>query len=305
MGIPSRQFSREQLARGGVERLASSHVRPQTAPSLQGYFWGWLAGEPPTVTHHDKDLGWRWGSNGQRTPTLRNSAKLNAARDWYLARVPERNDLIPLRPPVLLKAVFCWALSPDTTRWPSGARYGGYRFEKPDLDNCMKVLKDVLAERGFLYDDSHVCLDGGSQKRWCHPNQCAGIAIYARSLSGPLDEGPTFQPDVGDRPWLVYPAPWSGEVDTRTQGVASIIPTDQRSLLYPAEGPVEAAVRAEREGSIAPDELSAPEQANGEAIPEPPVAPPRRSKRPPTSSPLASPTRQKGLKPKRRRRQGA
>lgn len=204
MGMNPRQFTSEQLARNGIEKVGR-RLRKALGHSLSGYFWLWLDGVPPTATHHDKTIARRKNGVGRWHSTLANSPALVAAWDWYLARVPERQTLVPLRPPVVLAAVFRWPLPPDAGEWPPMAEYGGPHTEKPDLDNSLKVVKDVLALRGYLVDDAHVSRDGGSDKRWCEPNQRPGVLIMGRTLLGKYDPGQLFQPDAGDPAGIVHP----------------------------------------------------------------------------------------------------
>lgn len=205
MGMNPRTLSKEVLASAGVHKLASGRVRRKLMPALDGYVMFQLVGEPPTATHHDKTITFRAGRQ-----CLADSPKLQLARRWYLDRIPERSELVPLNPRygVVARFEFRWSLPLDTNKWRPLATYGGYRHEKPDLDNLKKVVLDVLGERGWLVDDSHVVKDGGSEKRWCHPHEKPGVKIFLRSLARHDDSGATIQLAPGEAAGVLHPAPW-------------------------------------------------------------------------------------------------
>jgi Holliday junction resolvase RusA-like endonuclease len=228
MGIPSRTLSRQQLASAGLQRLASGHVRKQLRHCLAGYAWWRLDGAPPTVTHHDKRIEQRGGHQ-----TLVDSPKLQAARRWYLDRLPERAELVPLRPPYALRVEWRWALPADRDAWPDHALPGSYHQEKPDLDNLMKLVKDLLALRGWLVDDAMVAKDGGSEKRWCREGEQPGVTIFARTLASPADSGATIRPAPGEKPNTLHVAPWTTDAD-----VAAFA-----AMRNPEESPIEPAPR--------------------------------------------------------------
>ncbi|HWE97563.1 MAG TPA: RusA family crossover junction endodeoxyribonuclease [Tepidisphaeraceae bacterium] len=205
MGLNPRMLSKEVLASAGIHKLASGRVRRKLKPALDGYVMFHLVGEPPTATHHDKTIAFRAGRQ-----CLVDSPKLQLARRWYLDRIPERSELVPLNPRfgIVARFEFRWSLPLDTNKWPALATYGGYRHEKPDLDNLKKVVLDVLGERGWVVDDSHVTKDGGSEKRWCHPHEKPGVKIYLRSLARHDDSGATILPAPGEPAGTLHPAPW-------------------------------------------------------------------------------------------------
>jgi hypothetical protein len=205
MGLSPRSLSAEVLAAAGYTKGANGRARPKLRPSLEGYAWWWLPGDPPTCTHHAKKI--------VAGHLLLNDPKLKAAWEWYLLRVPERSELIPLRPPYCLRAEFRWALPLDVHRWPDDATYGGFHQEKPDLDNSKKVLADVLELRGWLVDDSMVAKDSGSEKRWCQPGQRPGVMVYVRTLAGPNDSGAPIYPAPGEPQNQIHPAPWIEQRD--------------------------------------------------------------------------------------------
>lgn len=208
MGMDPRKLSTDLIHRAGLRRV-NGRLLGKLKPALEGYVWFNLTGVPPTVTHHDKEIA---GNH------LIDSRALKTAKEWYRARILERIDLVPLDPTfgVVARFEFRWCLPLDTRKWPALAQYGGYYHPKPDLDNLIKVPKDVLVERGWLVNDAHVVKDGGSEKRWCWPHEQPGVRIYLRSLARPDDSGATIHPAPGEKPGVLYPAPWKVAADVES-----------------------------------------------------------------------------------------
>lgn len=177
----------------------NGHLRKPLATRVEGMFCLHLAMAPPTVTHHDKEIGRRFKAGGGTVPTLRNSPALNAAWTLYLSKIPERRFLVPLAPPVKLWVTFRFP-------WPrEGEPPGHDHVFKPDLDNSVKVLKDVLAMRGFLAADEHVSREDLA-KEWAVTHGGEEIVITARSLN-PLGDSGCWEPiDAPDG--VVVPVPW-------------------------------------------------------------------------------------------------
>lgn len=180
MGIPSSSLDQFARQRMGIE-LVNNIARPALNLPLVGFCWWLLNGEPPTTTHGDKIIGRRRSkTNPQKfVPTILKHPKLKAVWERYLGLIREAPSLVPLAPPVVLHATFVFSARADE-------EIDCWHTDKPDLDNQVKVLKDVLAVRGYLIQDSHVAKEVLTKLRGCKP----GILLYARTLGCyPTDRG--------------------------------------------------------------------------------------------------------------------
>lgn len=203
MGLDPKKMPKALRDRLGIT-LVGGHARPALSPCVPGYFYFDLHMDPPTTTHHAKKIAVRGGR-----PTLVNIAALAAVWDRYLAEIPARQTLVPLAPPVVLHVSFRFPRSAD--REYSERLH--YHIHKPDLDNSLKVLKDVLALRGYLAADEHVSR-AIIEKRWSG-SRLGSIFIYARSLKGDLDFGERLLIAPAARPGIVYPTDWLVEQDRK------------------------------------------------------------------------------------------
>lgn len=99
--------------------------------------------EPPTKTHQEKQVRVVKGK-----PVLYEPAELKAVRtklEAHLAKhVPEEKYTGPVR----LMTKWCF----PNGKHPSGT----YKTTKPDTDNMVKTLKDVMTKLGYWVDDSLV-----------------------------------------------------------------------------------------------------------------------------------------------------
>lgn len=199
MGIDPRTIDKRIRDAAGIT-LVGGRARGRLLAALAGYAFLSLSIDPPTVTHHDKKIQKRGGHL-----TLRDSPALRAARETYLRAVPERAELIPLVPPVALHVSFRFRLPADWRR--RGDRGPGwFHIGKPDVDNLVKTVKDLLAQRGYLADDSQVAMAFLS-KRWTLEGGPPGVFIYCRTLVGPGDDGRMLRIARGDEPGRIYPLP--------------------------------------------------------------------------------------------------
>ncbi|MDR7869139.1 MAG: RusA family crossover junction endodeoxyribonuclease [Sporomusaceae bacterium] len=124
-----------------------------------------IAIEPPTKTHQQKKARVVKGK-----PVFYEPPELADVRQKltaYLARhvPPER-----LTGPVQLITKWCY---------PRG-RYGNgeYKTTKPDTDNMIKLLKDVMTDLGFWVDDAQVASEV-TEKFWA---EVPGIYVRIRKL---------------------------------------------------------------------------------------------------------------------------
>lgn len=105
--------------------------------------------DPPTVTHQDKELGWRTGKGGKRIPTLRDSENLAGAIDTYdvALMTHAQRPASPMAGDLRLRVIFCWPGSPTKIELLP---------QKPDFDNAGKTLADALARAGYIVDDKMI-----------------------------------------------------------------------------------------------------------------------------------------------------
>lgn len=121
----------------------------------------------PTMTHQEKSITVRGGK-----PIVYEDAELKAVRAKYEAclagHVPDRM----LRGPLRLITKWCFPLS--------GKHFDGeYKTTKPDTDNLVKMVKDVMTDLGYWKDDAQVASDI-IEKFWA---SLPGLYVYIEELS--------------------------------------------------------------------------------------------------------------------------
>lgn len=125
-----------------------------------------MAMKPPTVTHQEKQVH---VVNGK--PVFYEPAELKAARAKLLAHlgkhVPEKKYTGAVR----LITKWCF---PITAKHKNGE----YKTSKPDTDNMVKLLKDVMTELHFWKDDAQVASEI-TEKFW---SDVPGIYVKVESL---------------------------------------------------------------------------------------------------------------------------
>lgn len=104
-----------------------------------------VAGRPPTVTHHAREIKKRGGHM-----TITDSPALAAAKDWYRGLI-RQNSAPPLLPPVRLYVQFRFALQDSIFN-------NGWNIGKPDGDNAVKAVADALAIRGWIERDEQIAI---------------------------------------------------------------------------------------------------------------------------------------------------
>lgn len=124
-----------------------------------------LAMIPPTCTHQEKQVR---VVNGK--PRFYEPAELKAARERLRAHlgrhIPEERFSGALR----LTTWWCF---------PRGSHPdGSYRTSKPDTDNLVKMLKDVMTELHFWTDDAQVASEV-IEKYWA---EIPGIFVKVETL---------------------------------------------------------------------------------------------------------------------------
>ncbi len=120
----------------------------------------------PTVTHQEKQVH---VVNGK--PVFYEPEELKAARAKLLAHlgqhVPEKRFTGPVR-------LTTWWCFPVTGKHKNGE----YKTSKPDTDNLVKLLKDVMTELHFWKDDAQVASEV-IEKYWA---DLPGIYVKVESL---------------------------------------------------------------------------------------------------------------------------
>ena len=98
---------------------------------------------PPTKTHQEKQVRIVKGK-----PVFYEPAELKAARQKLRDHLGRHQMEQPFEGAVRLTTWWCF---------PRGEHHDGeYRINKPDTDNLVKMLKDVMTELGFWRDDAQV-----------------------------------------------------------------------------------------------------------------------------------------------------
>lgn len=102
-----------------------------------------IAMQPPTVTHQEKKVR---VVNGK--PMFYEPAELADARQKLTAHFAKYIPDDPLSGPLQLITKWCY---------PKGSHTNGeYKITKPDTDNMVKLLKDVMTGLGYWQDDALV-----------------------------------------------------------------------------------------------------------------------------------------------------
>lgn len=158
--------------------FVGSHLRPKLLPGVVGGVGFCLRGDPPTTTHHAKKIILVRGQT-----RLGDTPALVAARAWYESRIPEVTALTPVAGPLRADVTFYFPLpkQPDKRR---GQVAGAPHQQKPDRDNAVKLLMDVLALRGWIERDEQVT-DGMIRKRWAAEGQ-ARVEVAFWTLTYPV-----------------------------------------------------------------------------------------------------------------------
>ena len=127
---------------------------------------------PPTCTYQEKQVR---VVNGK--PVFYEPAELVAARQKLRDYLGQYRISQPLEGAVRLTTWWCF---------PRGKHHDGeYRISRPDTDNLVKMLKDVMTELRFWKDDAQVASEV-IEKYWA---EIPGIYIKLETVSGNQDEG--------------------------------------------------------------------------------------------------------------------
>lgn len=132
-------------------------------------------GEPPTVTAQQKGVAVRAGRARFYT-----KPRVEAAGERLALMVGPHTPKTPIRRPTPICVAVEWRFTPPRGRKP------GYRVTRPDVDNLMKLLLDVMTRLGWWQDDAQVARMEVS-KRW---SRTPGLHVTVATLD----------PDAGEEP---------------------------------------------------------------------------------------------------------
>lgn len=125
----------------------------------------WLPGQPARVTHQS---GTRYTRCGNRT------YKTKALLEWeerLKAALEEFAPGQPIEGPIELRVAFGYKPTRKADLWK-------WKLTKPDTDNSIKTLKDVMTGLGFWHDDAQVSVEQ-CKKMWVDE---PGILIQIEEL---------------------------------------------------------------------------------------------------------------------------
>lgn len=144
-----------------------------------------IPGEPYRATAQEARIA-KHGSHAWRydTPELKR------------VRLSLTEELDPYAPAEPMTGPLCMTV---TYRYGthSKSRLDQWKVTKPDTDNLVKMLKDVMTECGFWLDDAQVCLE--TVGKWWTTPDAAGILIeigHCRGAGG-LEEREELEADHG------------------------------------------------------------------------------------------------------------
>lgn len=122
--------------------------------------------DPPTATHQMKRVdtrGWK--------PRFYEPESVQDARAKFTAHLAPKAPAEPLIGPVRLTVKWLFPIT--------GKRVDGqWKYTKPDTDNLLKLLKDVMSKCGFWLDDAQVASEI-NEKFWA---ETPGIFIAVEEL---------------------------------------------------------------------------------------------------------------------------
>jgi len=119
----------------------------------------------PTVTAQEQKTGVR---NGK--PYRYDTPELKAARALFRDHLAKFAPPAPLTGPVKLYTIWCYQ--------SDAHKAGEWKITKPDTDNSVKLLKDVMTGLRFWKDDAQVCSEI-TQKVW---NDIPGLYVRVEVL---------------------------------------------------------------------------------------------------------------------------
>ena len=126
-----------------------------------------IAIKPPTITHQQKRIKM---VNGK--PLVYESDELKDARNKLSAYLSKHVPNEKFTGAIRLITKWCYPIT-------KGHENGQYKITKPDTDNMIKLLKDVMTDLGFWKDDAQVASEI-TEKFW---SDVPGIFIKVENLN--------------------------------------------------------------------------------------------------------------------------
>lgn len=120
----------------------------------------------PTITAQEQKIGVRNGKPYKYDPT-----ELKAARVLFRDHLRKFAPPEPITGPVRLYTVWCYR--------SDAHKAGEWKTSKPDTDNSLKLLKDVMTGLRFWKDDAQVCSEL-TDKLWA---DVPGLYVSVEALS--------------------------------------------------------------------------------------------------------------------------
>ena len=127
-----------------------------------------IKGQPPRATAQER--------RAKRTAygvKFYDPDSVKAAKEWYRIGLLSHRPEEPIHGPVAISVWFEFGtkVKRDIGKW---------KTTKPDTDNMIKLLKDVMTELGFWDDDAQV-VDERIRKKWTTKER-AGVTIVIDTL---------------------------------------------------------------------------------------------------------------------------
>lgn len=123
----------------------------------------------PTVTLQEHGVA----TNKKGKGYIHDTQEIKAAKVLFRDRLAQFAPKEPLRGPVKLHTVWCY--------YSEEHGPGEWKITKPDTDNSLKLLKDVMTKLGFWKDDAQVCSEL-TEKIW---NDLPGLYVAVELLALP------------------------------------------------------------------------------------------------------------------------
>ena len=136
---------------------------------------GFIPVEPPDVTHNDLKA-YVVMQDGKPSARIRKSDRLKAYEERlrpYVERMRANMSSAPLDGPLREEVRLCY---------PTDGRHrqGEPKATKPDGDNVIKTINDMIESKGVIANDSRIC-DMTVRKMYRDP---AGIWVHIEELEG-------------------------------------------------------------------------------------------------------------------------
>jgi Holliday junction resolvase len=120
----------------------------------------------PSITLQEQKIGVRNGKPYKYDPP-----ELKAARALFRDHLAYYAPDAPLTGPVRLHTIWCYQ--------SDAHKKGEWKTTKPDTDNSLKLLKDVMTQLGFWKDDAQVSSEL-TEKIW---NDFPGLYVSVEALT--------------------------------------------------------------------------------------------------------------------------